>query len=182
MTTATATAGRANWLKRIWNRLPNDEWLTEPAFDELLIEATNSPGDYAFASAVRTTLVNARAVEVRQRGGREYEYRRGEWTDWPENGPGSEAYNAELQRQHREHEEIMRQRDELQRQRLADSPLGVQRRQILELIDQAVDARLRPLEETVAQLLTQLNGTAPKVAAEYRRRSRIAGRRSDNNE
>ena len=96
------------------------------------------------------------------------------------NGPGSAGFNEQLRRDHEALERELREQDARAAQMLADSPLGYQRREIVALIDQKVDARLRPLEEMVARLSAQ-NGTAPKVAP-ITDEAGIAGRRSDNNE
>lgn len=180
--TAAATTGRRRWLKRVWARLPQDRrWLSEGELDELLIEATNSyPGDFAYASAIRASLVVARAVEVRQvENGRDLEYKRGEWHDWSDPGIGSEQFNEQLRRDHEQLEAELRRQDEQRAREFANSPLGVERQQVLDLIDQKVDARLRPLEETVSRLCDQLNGTAQ--AAPVTDEGREAGRRESDN-
>lgn len=153
--TATVATGRGNWLKRVWARLPQGRCLSEGELDEQLLEITgNHPGDFAYAAAVRSALVASRCVTVRQLAGSgrpQYEYERSDWTDWPDSGVGSEAYNAQLQRDHEQREAELRRQDEQRAREFASSPMGQQHQQILDLVDRRVDERVR-------EWLTSLDG------------------------
>ena len=174
--TAVATNPQARSLKRLWSRLPAGP-LTEERLDEAIIEAANLyPGDYATALALRSSLVIAQAVTVRQGDKpREPTYERvSEFPEHPPNHVGSDAYNRELERQHREHEELMRQQDAHHAQQFAESPLGQQREMIIALIDQrveeAVNARvgelLRSLDDpSISRMRERLTNDAARAAS-----------------
>lgn len=154
MTATTTRLGHA--LKRIWSGLP-DGPLGERELEERILEITGAyEGDFAQASALRASLVACQAMRVQRSEDGKLEYVRGEWTDWPANGPGSAGFNAELAARSQEHEELMRQQDEAHAQALASAPWGVQRRQILEAIDQRVTERLAAVERELSELRQQL--------------------------
>lgn len=134
---------RGKWLKGVWARIP-DRPFAERELDERILELTGAyAGDYAYAAAVRGSLVAAQAVSVRQGDGGKLEYRRAvKWIEWPDNGPGSEGWNAEMRRRH---EADMRM---LEREReLAWETSDAKREQdrLIALIDERIDTRLGEL-------------------------------------
>lgn len=141
----TTVMGRANPLKRLWVRLPAGPLEERELDEQILLITGHSEGDFAWAGAMRAALVTARAVTVRRTDAGRLEYVRGEWTDWPENGPGSPGFNAELARRAAEHEAMLKREDEARARELADSPAGRQRQEILDLIDGRIDERVNAL-------------------------------------
>ena len=149
MSATTVSSGAARGLKRLWNALPVDRWLSEAQLDELLLRAAGEyQGDHALASAYRDTLVAARALDVRAAADG-FQFRRAEWIDHPEAGPGSDAFNRQLAAQH---EANLRELDRQRGLALEDSPLAWQRKQLEAWVAGVVTERLRPLEEAVTRL------------------------------
>ena len=173
--TATVTTGRGSWLRESGIGFPKADGCLNPSSMSACLRSPGAyEGDLAYASAVRASLVSARAVEVRSVGQRDLEYRRATWTDWPDPGPGSEAYNAQLRRDHEARERGLREQDKLRAQQLADSPLGQQRQQILDLIDWRVDERVREWltsldGDSVSRMRSRLNGVAMAAPTEDER-------------
>jgi hypothetical protein len=156
----TTTVARPNPLRRLWARLPTGP-LEERELDDQILLITGRVGDYAWAGAMRSALVSARAVTATRREDGRLEYMRGEWTGWPENGPGSPGFNAELARRAAEHEAMLRLDDEARERELANSPAGRQRQDILDLIDSRIDERVTAL---VDARVAELTGSAAVVA------------------
>lgn len=138
----------ARRLKRLWQALPAGEWLSEDDVDERIIRHERLyEGDRAAAGAVRAQLCSARALIARRvDGSREIEYRKAEtWTEWPDSGYGSDAFNAELRRLSEAEQARLRDLDEQRARELEDSPLAWQRRMMIELIDERVAQKFAEL-------------------------------------
>jgi hypothetical protein len=141
-------AGRR--LFRIWQGLPEGP-LSESEMNAAIIKAANLyEGDSAGAQALRTSLLFAEVVTAR---GGEYQ-RATEFPVWPDNSPGSPAFNAQLARvSEREHEEHA-ERDRAVQAALENGPFGQQRRETIALIRETVEEMF---EEKVAELLRGLD-------------------------
>ncbi len=132
--------------------------MSESQLHQAIITAANLyPGDCALASAYRVSLLSAGAVTAR-RGGKPHEHelvydRANDFPEHPWNDYGSEAYNEQLRREHQAREAEVQRQDELQAQAFENSALGQQRRQIIGLVNEAVDAR-------IGELLRALDGDA----------------------
>ncbi len=144
MSAVAKTNPFARALKRVWARIPEGKWLAERELDELLLKAAGAyEGDFARAGALRAQLLSAQALEVRRVDGtRDCEYRRGGWTDWPDPGPGSDAFNAELARVSDQEQARLAALDEQRAHEFNESPLAQQRREIVRLVEETVDRRL----------------------------------------
>jgi hypothetical protein len=95
--TAQQVPQRAQRLYSLWRQLP-DTPLTEEAFINAILKALDhGPGQEADASAYRHSLVGCEAVRAAANGSGEVVYQRmPEFPTWPENGPGTPAYDQQI--------------------------------------------------------------------------------------
>lgn len=144
-------------LKRVWRSLPEGP-LSEREIEEHVLRVTGHySGDFAWAGAVVGTLVSARAVTVRQDERGQAEYVRGEWTDWVDPGPGTDAYNAELARVQGLYE-AERDRADRESGRYDNPEYG----RLVEFVDRRIDDRIAELlgnEDAVVRMRQRLADT-----------------------
>jgi hypothetical protein len=166
----------ARQLHRVWRGLPDGPMTKREAEESILkITGREDSGDYAWAGAIRSSLVWAQAlIERSSDRPHKFTYERSEsFPEWPErNGPGSRAYNEELRRQHEAHELEMRKADQAKAEALANSPVGIERRQLLDLVDRRMTECVNQIvDQRIGELLRSLD--TPTVS---RMRERFADR------
>jgi hypothetical protein len=130
-------------LHRLWSALPTSTRLSEPEIELLVCRAAQHPeGDHAWSAAMLSSLVVSGAVVASQNGAGVSYQRAAEFPVWPDNGPGSPAFNRQLAEEaEAEHELHDRELAAMN----ANGPVGVQRREITALIDQRFDERINHL-------------------------------------
>jgi hypothetical protein len=159
---------------RLWAALPADQWVPEDRAYKLICKAADKwEGDGAFASGMLTVLQGMGAVIRSVHGA----VRRSD--DWPQLEdliPGSDAYNALLERENRElRERELANDNRTARQNFEQSPQGRQQRELLELVDERVGELLKErlgevadevVEERLEALLRRLEPEALQRARE----------------
>ncbi len=138
----TLHARHAAFLKHLWKSLP-DGPLSERELEDAILRATpgNHEGDNALAGAHRAGLMTARALTVRQGEHGQLEYTRTEeWPEWPDAAAfGSEGFNDELRRLHKQDQERL---DREHRAMSETLPQKRERDQLIALIDERFDAKI----------------------------------------
>src|ERR1700683_1696945 len=161
-TTTRMNTSQAHYLRRIWAQLPV-EALEERAFERAILKGGGGyEHDHAGASAIRIGLTLAEAVTVRaDDNGRRLYQRADEFPEWPDNGPGSEAFNRQLAAGARIEHEML---DSARRSAFEGSPVKRERDELVALIDERIDKRIREVfpttdKPTVAWLRERVKGT-----------------------
>jgi hypothetical protein len=134
---------------RLWASLPADQWIPEEeAFSLILRAADRYQGDGAWASLMVQTLAGMGAVQVRNGSVR----RSDDYPSLPDLIIGSDAYNALLERENKEAREREIENDNrTARQNFEQSPQGRQQRELLELVDERVNAILDDRVEALVE-------------------------------
>lgn len=153
---------QARFVSALWARLPHGPLVGREALKVIMRHANLGAGDFATAEAILAMLVVSGAVKARA-GSKPNEYvyeRAAVLPDWPDNGPGSDLYNARLRLEHeRELEEVERERQ----RRFEESPQALERRMWERFVDERLDRALGPLRDEIARLREQVGNT--EVAA-----------------
>jgi hypothetical protein len=124
--------------------------MTESALEEAVLQMLDGPGRQADASAYRTSLVLSGAVMARRGDDGTLRFKKAaEFPTWPENGPGSAAFDQQNREMAEEQE---RQHDLAAAEALRNSPQNRQREEwdahIRQVADERIDARLDEVRRT----------------------------------
>jgi hypothetical protein len=128
-------------LKRIWAALPDHAVSEEEAFRLILSAADRYEGDDAWAGLMLAQLRGMGAVI-----GNGTVQRAPEFPILPDLIPGSQAYSDLRERENREaREREIAAANETYRRNFEASPEGLRRRELVELIDERIEARVNEL-------------------------------------
>jgi hypothetical protein len=161
---------RAQRLYALWGKLP-DHPLTESEFLAAIARALDrGPGAEADVSAFRHALCGSQAVIATRNGDGGITYQKApEFPTWPENGPGSPAYDAQLRELA---EEEQRQHDRVAAEALRNSPQNQQREELDAHIRQVVREELR--EAIRAELPVLIRSQINQAEVRERMRARLS--------
>jgi hypothetical protein len=143
---------QAKFVKKLYYGLPSGKWTEEGLSKEVLRILDRDKGDYALASALIRTLLNAGAITLR-----DGKYQKADrLPDWPRIDYGTEAFNEELRKLSEAEQKRFAEVDEQRKQEYENSPAATERRLMERFIDQRViayvDKRLAPLEAELKAL------------------------------
>jgi hypothetical protein len=131
------------YLMRIWSALPTGPLGEEELNSSILQAAGIYEGDNAAASALRSSLLLAQALTSRigESGERQY-VRSAEFPDWPDNGPGTDAFNSQIEAAAAAEREMV---EAASRVLYEGSPIARERQEMLALIDERVERKFDEL-------------------------------------
>jgi hypothetical protein len=146
---AVSIPHRAARLHQLWQRLPAHP-LSERQLEEAILHWLDRPGAQADAAAYRHMLCGSQAVIATTNGNGGITYQKApEFPVWPDNGPGSDAYNRQLAEMAQHEQE---QHDRVSAEVERNAPQNRQREEldarIREVSGEVIDARIDELRRT----------------------------------